>query len=107
MPGGSKTKYSAKQKRMARHIEAGYETRGVSEDEAERRAWATVNADTGGGERGGSGSRGGARRKKGAKRKTSAARSSSSRSSTVSRPAKRRGATGRTAAADLNPLNNR
>jgi hypothetical protein len=31
------------QKRKSEHIEGGYESRGVSEKEAERRAWATVN----------------------------------------------------------------
>ena len=43
MPRGSKDKYSNKQKRMAEHIEESYEDKGVSEDEAEKRAWATVN----------------------------------------------------------------
>jgi plasmid stabilization system protein ParE len=55
MPRGDKSSYTGKQKRMARHIEAGYEKRGVSEDEAERRAWATVNKDTKGGKKSGSG----------------------------------------------------
>jgi len=55
MPRGSKEKYTGKQRRQAEHIEEGYEHRGVSEDEAERRAWATVNKMTGGGKRGGSG----------------------------------------------------
>ena len=55
MPRGDKSSYSSKQKRQARHIEKGYETRGVSEKEAERRAWATVNAETGGGKERGSG----------------------------------------------------
>lgn len=50
MPRGSKDKYSDKQKRMAQHIEEGYEDKGVSEDEAEKRAWATVNKQTGGAE---------------------------------------------------------
>jgi hypothetical protein len=40
---------------MARHIEEGYEERGIGEDEAERRAWATVNKETGGGKKSGSG----------------------------------------------------
>jgi hypothetical protein len=40
---------------MAQHIEEGYEERGVPEDEAERRAWATVNKETGGGNKSGSG----------------------------------------------------
>jgi plasmid stabilization system protein ParE len=56
MPQGDKRKYTDKQKRQAEHIEEGYEARGLSEDEAERRAWATVNAVHGGGEKpGGSG----------------------------------------------------
>ena len=55
MPRGSKAKYTDKQKRMAEHIEEGYEERGVPEEEAERRAWATVNAVHGGGEKSGSG----------------------------------------------------
>lgn len=55
MPRGDKDKYTDKQKRQAEHIEEGYEKRGVSEHEAERRAWATVNATTGGGKKSGSG----------------------------------------------------
>lgn len=55
MPRGSKATYTAKQKRQARHIEEGYEKRGVGEKEAERRAWATVNDETGGGKKSGSG----------------------------------------------------
>jgi plasmid stabilization system protein ParE len=56
MPQGDKSKYTEKQKRQAEHIEEGYEERGVPEDEAERRAWATVNKIHGGGEKaGGSG----------------------------------------------------
>jgi hypothetical protein len=56
MPRGDKSKYTEKQKRQAEHIEQGYETRGLSEREAERRAWATVNKIHGGGEKpGGSG----------------------------------------------------
>src|ERR1700741_2295300 len=55
MPRGDKSKYTDKQKRKARHIEEGYEERGVPEDEAERRAWATVNKETGGGNKSGSG----------------------------------------------------
>jgi hypothetical protein len=56
MPRGDKSKYTSKQKRKAAHIEEGYRDRGVSEEEAERRAWATVNAmDRGGKEPGGSG----------------------------------------------------
>jgi plasmid stabilization system protein ParE len=55
MPRGSKEKYSSKQKRKAEHIEEGYEKRGVRTKEAERRAWATVNKQEGGGKKGGSG----------------------------------------------------
>ena len=56
MPQGDKSKYTDRQKREARHIEAGYEAKGVSDKEAERRAWATVNKQDGGGKkRGGSG----------------------------------------------------
>src|SRR5215216_3674102 len=55
MPRGEKTKYTEKQKRQAEHIEEGYEKRGVPEEEAERRAWATVNEMTGGGKKSGSG----------------------------------------------------
>ena len=55
MPRGDKSSYTDKQKRQAEHIEEGYEERGVSEKEAQRRAWATVNKETGGGKRSGSG----------------------------------------------------
>ena len=55
MPRGDKDKYTDKQKRQAEHIEEGYESRGVSKDEAERRAWATVNKESGGGNKSGSG----------------------------------------------------
>ncbi|CAN7622887.1 plasmid stabilization protein [Bosea sp. LjRoot237] len=55
MPRGDKSKYTDKQERKADHIAEGYEERGVSEKEAERRAWATVNRDDGGGKKSGSG----------------------------------------------------
>ncbi len=55
MPRGDKSSYTDKQKRQAEHIEEGYETRGIPEREAERRAWATVNKETGGGKKSGSG----------------------------------------------------
>jgi hypothetical protein len=55
MARGDKSSYTDKQKRMAEHIEEGYKGRGVSEDEAESRAWATVNKETGGGKKSGSG----------------------------------------------------
>ncbi|MEJ5975263.1 plasmid stabilization protein [Novosphingobium sp. PS1R-30] len=55
MPQGDKSSYTDKQKRKAAHIEEGYEQRGVSKDEAERLAWATVNKESGGGNKSGSG----------------------------------------------------
>src|SRR5271168_82595 len=55
MPRGDKSKYTDKQERQADHIAEGYEQRGVPEEEAERRAWATVNKDDGGGKKSGSG----------------------------------------------------
>ena len=55
MPRGDKSSYTDKQKRKAQHIEEGYEERGIGKDEAERRAWATVNKESGGGNKSGSG----------------------------------------------------
>ena len=55
MPRGDKSKYTDKQERKADHIAESYEWRGVSEKEAERRAWATVNKESGGGKKTGSG----------------------------------------------------
>lgn len=55
MPRGDKSAYTDKQKREAEHIEEGYEKRGTPKPEAERRAWATVNKETGGGRKSGSG----------------------------------------------------
>jgi len=55
MPRGDKSSYTDKRKRKAEHIEEGYEERGVPEKEAERRAWATVNKESGGGNKSGSG----------------------------------------------------
>ena len=55
MPSGDKSSYTDKQKRKAQHIAEGYEERGLPEDEAEARAWATVNKDSGGGNKSGSG----------------------------------------------------
>jgi hypothetical protein len=49
MPQGDKSAYTDKQKRKAAHIADGYEERGVPEKEAEARAWAAVNKDSGGG----------------------------------------------------------
>src|ERR1044072_1106311 len=58
MPQGDKSKYTGKQERKADHIAESYEERGVSEKEAERRAWATVNKDDGGGKKPGGSGRG-------------------------------------------------
>ena len=58
MPRGDKSKYTDKQERKADHIAEGYEQRGVPEGEAERRAWATVNKDDGGGKLPGGSGRG-------------------------------------------------
>jgi plasmid stabilization system protein ParE len=55
MPKGGKSAYTDKQKRKAEHIEESYVSRGVDHNEAERRAWATVNKESGGGNRNGSG----------------------------------------------------
>ena len=55
MSQGDKDKYTDKQKRKAEHIEEGNQKRGVSHDEAERRAWATVNKQDSGGKKGGAG----------------------------------------------------
>lgn len=55
MPRGDKSSYTDKQQRKAEHIEGSYEHRGVPKEEAERRAWATVNKESGGGKKSGSG----------------------------------------------------
>ena len=55
MPQGDKSSYTDKQKRKAAHIEEGYRARGIGKDEAEARAWATVNKEDGGGNKSGSG----------------------------------------------------
>ncbi|MDP1603393.1 MAG: hypothetical protein Q8M03_09030 [Legionella sp.] len=51
MPQGDKSKYTDKQKRKAEHIEESYEKKGVSKNEAEERAWRTVNKQDGGGKK--------------------------------------------------------
>ena len=55
MPQGDKSSYTDKQKRQAEHIEDSYKEKGVSQDEAEERAWRTVNKESGGGKKSGSG----------------------------------------------------
>ncbi|QIE87756.1 Rho termination factor N-terminal domain-containing protein [Pseudomonas nitroreducens] len=74
MPRGDKGKYTEKQKRKAEHIEESYEERGVPRAEAEARAWATVNKQSGGGER-----KGGSGQQKSATAKAAARKSSARR----------------------------
>ncbi|MDB5459675.1 MAG: hypothetical protein JWO72_1416 [Caulobacteraceae bacterium] len=76
MPQGDKSKYTDKQERKADHIAEGYEKKGVSDKEAERRAWATVNKDDGGGKKAGGSGRG---------KDTSAARSASAKKAAATR----------------------
>ncbi|MBA3516056.1 MAG: plasmid stabilization protein [Pyrinomonadaceae bacterium] len=83
MPKGDKGAYTDKQKRQAEHIEEGYKERGVSEDEAEGRAWATVNAMTGGGKKSGSG------RGKAAAKRSAAAKSTSAKKAAKTRAPKK------------------
>src|SRR5277367_3286610 len=96
MPRGDKSKYTDKQERKAEHIEQSYESRGVPEEEAERRAWATVNKDDGGGKKaGGSGRgestghpaahKGGAKGGEASASRTAAARSASARKAAATR----------------------
>src|SRR5687767_10375237 len=102
MPRGDKSKYTDKQKRKARHIEQGYEARGVGRDEAERRAWATVNKETGGGNKSGSGRgkpdtkvssrKGGKIGGRAAASRPAAARSRSARKAAATRKRRRRAA---------------
>jgi hypothetical protein len=100
MPRGSKGKYTNKQKRQADKIERGYRQRGVPTKEAERRAWATVNAMTGGGKKSGSGR--GKRLNRAPARKggrmggaASAARSAAERSASARKAARTRARRGR------------
>ena len=75
MPRGDKGAYSTRQKRQAEHIDEGYERKGTSKKEAERRAWATVNKQTGGGKKSGSG------RKRAATKRASSKRAATKRGS--------------------------
>ena len=79
MPRGSKDKYTEKQKRKAEHIEDSYKAKGVPTDEAEARAWATVNKQSGGGEKSGGSGRDTSPSAKQAARKSSARRAAASR----------------------------
>ncbi|WP_248750136.1 termination factor Rho [Pseudomonas sp. MWU15-20650] len=79
MPLGSKAKYTAAQKRKAARIEESYEQKGVPTDEAEARAWATVNKQSGGGEKPGGSGRNKAPEKKAQARSESAKRAAATR----------------------------
>jgi hypothetical protein len=46
---GDKDEYTDKQKRQAEHVKENYEERGVPEEDAAQRGWATVNDENGGG----------------------------------------------------------
>ena len=95
MPRGDKGAYTDKQKRQAEHIEESYEERGTSSKEAARRAWATVNKESGGGKKSGSGrgkrgnksasKKGGKKGGKNSSKKSSSKKSSSKRSSSKKR----------------------
>lgn len=95
MPRGDKSAYTDKQKRKAEHIEEGYEDRGIGKQEAERRAWATVNKESGGGNKSGSGRgkpdkpsasrRGGEAGGRAAASRTAAQRSASARKAAATR----------------------
>ena len=101
MPRGDKSSYPGKQKRTAEHIEEGYEDRGVSHEEAERRAWATVNKESGGGKKSGSGRgkreshassrKGGRKGGRAAARRPKAARSRSARKAARTRKRRKAG----------------
>lgn len=80
MPRGEKSKYTEKQQRKAEHIEDSYEERGVPAKEAEARAWATVNKQSGGGERKGGSGQEKSETAKRADRKDSAHRAAEARS---------------------------
>ena len=96
MPRGDKSAYTDKQKRQAEHIEEGYEKQGVAKKTAERRAWATVNKQDGGGRKSGSGRKAAKKspaRKSGAKKspaRKSGAKQSSARKSTAKRSSARK-----------------
>ena len=93
MPRGDKSAYTDKQKRQAEHIEESYEERGTPKEEAERRAWATVNKETGGGKKSGSGrgkAAGKSSARKGGKKGGTTRRSSHTRSSSTKKVSRSR-----------------
>jgi plasmid stabilization system protein ParE len=97
MPRGDKSKYTDKQVRKAEHIVEGYEDRGVPEKEAESRAWATVNKESGGGNKSGSG------RGKPDSHVSSEKGGKKGGTASASRPASERSAAARKAAAARSP----
>jgi hypothetical protein len=109
MPRGDKSKYTEKQKRKAEHIEDSYESRGLPKEEAERRAWSTVNKETGGGNLSGSGrgvpdtkvssKKGGRIGGRRAAARPAAARSASARKAAATRKRRQSGATKKSATA--------
>lgn len=109
MPRGDKSAYTDKQKRQAEHIEEGYEKRGLGTKEAERRAWATVNKQSGGGNKSGSGRgkpdshesarKGGHLGGKASAKRKAAQRSASAKKAAASRTPAQRSASAKKAAA--------
>ncbi len=103
MPRGDKSKYTDKQKRKAEHIAEGYQDRGTSAQEAKRRAWATVNKESGGGNKSGSGRgvpdtkvssrKGGKKGGAAAASRSAAARSASAKKAAATRARRRRAGT--------------
>lgn len=79
MPRGSKAKYTEKQKDQAESIEQSYERKGVPQSEAEARAWATVNKQSGGGNRSGGSGQEKSKQAKAQSRSSSAKRAAASR----------------------------
>jgi len=100
MPRGDKSSHTGRQKRKAEHIEAGYRKRGIGKAEAERRAWATVNKESGGGRKSGSG-RGKPEHRSASRRdgrlggKAAARRPAAARSASAKKAARARKARGR------------
>jgi len=90
MPRASKDKYTEEQKRKAEHIEASYEHKGTPKREAEARAWATVNKQSGGGEKA-----------DGSGKKTSASAKAQARSDSGKRAAQSRSGHGRDSQSSL------
>ncbi len=101
MPRGDKSKYTEKQQRKAEHIEESYEEKGVPEDEAEARAWATVNKQSGGGERKGGSGRQKSETEKRADRKDSAHRAAKARKGDSPNRGSARNNSGSTSLSDL------